>query len=104
MEEKKGTDIAVTASGSDHTSNGGYTKNVELGEISRPVDVATEEAIDHIEEEYTIDSDNSPYPEVRANVPNTDDPDLPVSTFRMWLLGIVFTMVSRTAAIWNGLD
>lgn len=43
--------------------------------------------------EYTIDSDNSPYLEVRANVPNNDDPTLPVNTFRMWFLGIVFTLV-----------
>ena len=43
--------------------------------------------------EYTIDSDNSPYLEVRANVPNTDDPTLPVNTFRMWFLGVVFTLV-----------
>lgn len=43
--------------------------------------------------EYTIDSDNSPYLEVRANVPNTDDPSLPVNTLRMWFLGIVFTLV-----------
>ncbi|KAJ5806846.1 OPT oligopeptide transporter [Penicillium riverlandense] len=43
--------------------------------------------------EYTIDSDNSPYLEVRANVPNTDDPSLPVNTLRMWFLGVVFTLV-----------
>lgn len=43
--------------------------------------------------EYTIDSDNSPYLEVRANVPNTDDPTLPINTFRMWFLGVVFTLV-----------
>jgi hypothetical protein len=64
----------------------------------RPValtsDEATEIALGTIEEEFTIDSDNSPYPEVRANVPNTDDADLPVNTVRMWFLGIVFTMVS----------
>lgn len=57
-------------------------------------DEATEIAIDTIEEDFTIDSDNSPYPEVRANVPNTDDVELPVNTVRMWFLGVVFTMVS----------
>ncbi|KAK7534816.1 small oligopeptide transporter, OPT family [Phyllosticta citribraziliensis] len=54
---------------------------------------ATAAAIEHIDEEYTIDSDNSPIPEVRANVPNTDDVHLPVSTFRMWFLGILFTVL-----------
>ncbi|RAL13267.1 small oligopeptide transporter, OPT family [Aspergillus homomorphus CBS 101889] len=43
--------------------------------------------------EYTIDSDNSPYLEVRANVPNTDDPTLPINTFRMRFLGVVFTLI-----------
>ena len=57
------------------------------------VDDAVDVAIVRIGETYTIDSDNSPFPEVRANVPNTDDPDLPVNTFRMWLLGVVFTML-----------
>ncbi|KAI9736312.1 MAG: hypothetical protein M1834_001198 [Cirrosporium novae-zelandiae] len=54
---------------------------------------AAEEAINDIEGEYTIDSDNSPFPEVRANVPNTDDVSLPVNTFRMWFLGCVFALI-----------
>lgn len=54
---------------------------------------ATEIAIATIEEEFDIESDNSPYPEVRANVPNTDDHELPVNTVRMWFLGVSFTMV-----------
>jgi len=58
------------------------------------IDEATEIALGTIEEEFSIDSNNSPYPEVRANVPNTDEVDLPVNTVRMWFLGIVFTMVS----------
>ncbi|KZO90420.1 OPT oligopeptide transporter [Calocera viscosa TUFC12733] len=37
--------------------------------------------------------DDSPYPEVRAAVPNTDDPTLPTNTFRMWFLGIISTVV-----------
>lgn len=39
--------------------------------------------------------ENSPYAEVRAAVPNTDDPDLPQSTIRMWVLGtLVVTCLS----------
>ncbi|KAI3417355.1 uncharacterized protein J3R85_014472 [Psidium guajava] len=34
------------------------------------------------------ESDLSPVEEVRLTVPNTDDPDLPVWTFRMWTLGL----------------
>ncbi|KAF8257803.1 OPT oligopeptide transporter protein-domain-containing protein [Lactarius quietus] len=33
--------------------------------------------------------DESPYPEVRSAVANTDDPAMPVSTLRAWLLGII---------------
>lgn len=66
------------------------------GILKKPV--ATADALDialgeSSNVEYTIESDNSPYLEVRANVPNTDDPTLPVNTFRMWFLGVVFTLV-----------
>ncbi|TFY71142.1 hypothetical protein EVG20_g1878 [Dentipellis fragilis] len=41
--------------------------------------------------EITTYDDESPYPEVRAAVSNTDDPSMPVNTFRMWLIGIIFS-------------
>lgn len=37
--------------------------------------------------------DESPYPEVRSAVANTDDPDMPVSTIRAWFLGIVWAII-----------
>ncbi|KLO10273.1 OPT oligopeptide transporter [Schizopora paradoxa] len=37
--------------------------------------------------------DDSPYPEVRSAVANTDDPDMPVSTLRVWVLGLVFAIL-----------
>jgi hypothetical protein len=33
---------------------------------------------------------NSPYDEVRAVVNNNDDPNMPVSTFRSWVIGTIF--------------
>ena len=42
-----------------------------------------------------VDCDTSPYPEVRAVVPETDDPDMPVNTLRMWVLGTTWTLVRR---------
>lgn len=56
-------------------------------------DKATAIAIADIEEHYDIDSDNSPLPEVRANVPNVDDPSMPVNTLRMWVIGVLFTII-----------
>lgn len=40
-----------------------------------------------------MQSSESPYAEVRAAVSNTDDPNMPVNTFRMWFIGIVFTIL-----------
>jgi OPT family small oligopeptide transporter len=37
--------------------------------------------------------DDSPYPEVRSAVANTDDPDIPVSTIRSWTLGIIWAII-----------
>lgn len=37
--------------------------------------------------------DDSPYPEVRSAVANTDDPDMPVNTFRAWFIGIIWAIL-----------
>lgn len=37
--------------------------------------------------------DDSPYPEVRSAVANTDDPDMPCATFRAWFIGIVWAVI-----------
>ncbi|KAG2117614.1 OPT oligopeptide transporter [Suillus clintonianus] len=37
--------------------------------------------------------DESPYPEVRAAVSSIDDPTMHVNTFRMWVLGIFYTIL-----------
>jgi OPT family small oligopeptide transporter len=44
-------------------------------------------------EHAVVFDDESPYPEVRSAVANTDDPDMPVSTFRTWVLGIAWAIV-----------
>ncbi|PPQ82231.1 hypothetical protein CVT24_012737 [Panaeolus cyanescens] len=43
-----------------------------------------------IESEF---EDDSPYPEVRAAVSNLDDSEIPVSTIRAWVLGILFAVI-----------
>ncbi|KAF2090068.1 small oligopeptide transporter, OPT family [Saccharata proteae CBS 121410] len=47
----------------------------------------------HEEGVFDVESDHSPYPEVRAVVPEVDDPNIPVNTLRMWVIGFVFTML-----------
>ncbi|KAG8832746.1 hypothetical protein FRC17_000756 [Serendipita sp. 399] len=40
------------------------------------------------------EEEDSPYPEVRASVSNTDDPEMPAMTFRMWFCGIILCMIA----------
>ncbi|KAJ6532845.1 oligopeptide transporter [Mycena vulgaris] len=37
--------------------------------------------------------DDSPYPEVRSAVANTDDPTIPVGTLRAWTLGLIWAII-----------
>lgn len=37
--------------------------------------------------------DESPYPEVRSAVANTDDFDMPVTTLRTWVLGLIWAII-----------
>lgn len=41
---------------------------------------------------FNID-DDSPYPEVRSAVANTDDPDMPVGTLRAWTIGLLWSII-----------
>src|ERR1700730_17156729 len=43
----------------------------------------------------TVLEEDSPYPEVRASVSNIDDPDMPVLTIRMWLVGLFLSFTGR---------
>src|SRR6266404_6621650 len=43
----------------------------------------------------TLQEEDSPYPEVRASVSNTDDPDMPTLTVRMWIVGLFLCFVGR---------
>ena len=40
-----------------------------------------------------ITEDDSPYPEVRAAVANTDDVDMPCATFRAWFVGLIWAII-----------
>ncbi|PLW42849.1 hypothetical protein PCASD_07221 [Puccinia coronata f. sp. avenae] len=44
-------------------------------------------------EDFEMDEEDSPYPEVRASVSNIDDPEMPCLTFRAWVLGLFFVVV-----------
>ncbi|KAF3098628.1 hypothetical protein TWF102_004089 [Orbilia oligospora] len=46
---------------------------------------------------------NSPYAQVRASVPNTDDTSLSISTPRMWTLAILFSVVGSSTNLFFSL-
>ncbi|KAI6966827.1 small oligopeptide transporter, OPT family [Hortaea werneckii] len=80
----------------------GVPEKTGVQETMQPVDLEhghmqeLEVDMDHVLEDRKIedvDSDTSPYPEVRAVVPETDDPDMPVNTLRMWVLGTIWTLI-----------
>ncbi|EOD46007.1 putative small oligopeptide opt family protein [Neofusicoccum parvum UCRNP2] len=67
-------------------------QDVEPGHLQElEVDIA--EALNEGGKEFDLDADHSPYPEVRAVVPEVDDPAIPVNTLRMWIIGFAFTMI-----------
>ncbi|KAF5376874.1 hypothetical protein D9615_007249 [Tricholomella constricta] len=47
----------------------------------------------NLDKDHLAFEDESPYPEVRSAVANTDDPDMPVSTLRSWIIGIMWAVL-----------
>ncbi|KAJ6605339.1 small oligopeptide transporter [Mycena vulgaris] len=47
----------------------------------------------NLDKEHLALDDESPYPEVRSAVANTDDPDMPVTTLRTWVIGIAWAVL-----------
>lgn len=48
--------------------------------------------INELKMEASLITTNSPYAEVRSVVDNTDDPSMPSSTIRTWVIGILFVI------------
>ncbi|KAJ3875264.1 small oligopeptide transporter [Lentinula edodes] len=59
--------------------------------------VLTDDRSDLFDPNFDFDAgtleEDSPYAEVRSAVANFDDPDMPVSTIRAWVLGIIWTVL-----------
>ncbi|KAL8286132.1 hypothetical protein RQP46_004620 [Phenoliferia psychrophenolica] len=67
--------------GSSEDVNGG-------GDWKDTVELTPLEAIDQ-----SVEGDQSPFPEVAACVPNTDDPTIEVNNFRLWVLLTMFVIL-----------
>ncbi|KKF96328.1 Sexual differentiation process protein isp4 [Ceratocystis platani] len=70
----------------------------KVDETLQSGDVEKETAVGH-----TLYEDDSPYAEVRAAVPNTDDPDTPCSTIRAWVIGGLLCTIVAACNILLGL-
>jgi hypothetical protein len=68
------------------TAHGGDVENGHLTELEVDLGRVLGEG-EEVDGDW--DADTSPFAAVRAVVPETDDPDMPVNTFRAWFLGIV---------------
>ncbi|KAH8117482.1 oligopeptide transporter [Phellopilus nigrolimitatus] len=47
----------------------------------------------NLDKNAVVLEDDSPYPEVRSAVANTDDPSMPASTIRSWVIGLIFAII-----------
>ena len=55
--------------------------------------------IDEGEAVVGVLEDDSPYPEVRSAVANTDDPSIPVATIRSWVLGMIWAILIAVCSL-----
>lgn len=69
--------------------NGAPSKTVDGHLVELEVDLARVIGGDDDDVEGDWDADTSPFAAVRAVVPETDDPEMPVNTARAWFLGVV---------------
>ncbi|OCH85567.1 OPT oligopeptide transporter [Obba rivulosa] len=86
----------MASSVEDLQSNQSFNEKSDIEKTRLKVDeiVAIAEFDDpNIDKDAIVFEDDSPYPEVRSAVANTDDPSMPVSSLRVWVLGIIWAII-----------
>ena len=88
------TGISFSSSNFNPASPGPVKRRISSDIGTSVVDMAT--TLKYTDEVGGDDGEeeDSPYPEVRASVSNTDDPDMPASTARMWILGMFLCLIA----------
>lgn len=82
-----GNDLAAEAK-TAHNFTADHDVEIQNGHLAE-LEVDITGILSKAEEDGDWDADTSPFPAVRAVVPEYDDPAIPVNTFRAWFLGIV---------------
>ncbi|RPD78416.1 OPT oligopeptide transporter [Lentinus tigrinus ALCF2SS1-7] len=81
---------------SEHSSSAGsLQEKAEVEKAAHPKveDVVAEFDDPNFDKDAEILEDDSPYPEVRSAVANTDDPTMPVSSLRTWVIGLIWAII-----------
>ncbi|KAL6307856.1 OPT oligopeptide transporter [Sparassis latifolia] len=78
-------------------------QSISSGSLQEKADVEIEKAVDvqqvnefddpNVGKDAAYFEEDSPYPEVRSAVANTDDPSIPASTLRTWVIGIIWAII-----------
>ncbi|KAH9832325.1 OPT oligopeptide transporter [Rhodofomes roseus] len=80
-------------SSSTSSISGNEKLGAEKGALKDNVAVAEFEDPNLDEKEALEFEDDSPYPEVRSAVANTDDFEMPSSTIRTWVIGVIWAVI-----------
>ncbi|KAK7403930.1 hypothetical protein QQX98_010300 [Neonectria punicea] len=73
----------------------------KLDDVDRVLETGDVEKEAAVQETLLVE--DSPYPEVRASVPPTDDPDMPINTIRAWTIGALMCTIVASCNILLGL-
>ncbi|KAK7421248.1 hypothetical protein QQZ08_010025 [Neonectria magnoliae] len=73
----------------------------KLDDVDRVLETGDVEKEAAVQETLLVE--DSPYPEVRASVPPTDDPDTPINTIRAWTIGALMCTIVASCNILLGL-
>ncbi|KAI0342222.1 OPT oligopeptide transporter [Trametopsis cervina] len=68
-------------------------EKLESEKLDAPVPVIADFDDPNLAADADYVEDDSPYPEVRSAVANTDDPDMPCATLRAWFVGILWAIL-----------
>ncbi|TFK79308.1 OPT oligopeptide transporter [Polyporus arcularius HHB13444] len=77
----------------DKNSTSTFDEKLDTEKQVHVVPVVAEFDDPNLDEDAVVLEDDSPYPEVRSAVANTDDPDMPVNTFRAWFIGVLWAII-----------
>ncbi|KAF8510486.1 OPT oligopeptide transporter [Gautieria morchelliformis] len=80
-----------------HAQDAIYAEEVKHGTVEITDEAIAVRAVGwddpNLDRNMVVLEDDSPYPEVRAAVANTDDIDMPANTLRAWVIGIMFAIL-----------